>query len=158
MVSEESDKAGELVEILDRFDESVKGKFERCAHNDWCVGSGPENVATGNLNKRKEGPRAAACGASVRLLCKNSRFARKVAFKLASIKPKLVRKVKRSAKKCRSVNKVDTEIAKGSNTPASSRPSSISMTMDQIDAARWKHSGTYPGETGNSCSISVGSS
>jgi DNA primase catalytic subunit len=149
--SDNANRPQELEEIMDRFDESVKGKFERCADTEWCAGIRDETEARKTVIKAKK---AWGRGVVLRSLCEKSKLVRKVARKLTSLKSKITRKVRIGARK--NASAVNTQIAKGSNTAASSRPSSISMTMDQIDSAYWIKSGTNP-EHYSSCSISVGS-
>ena len=113
-------RAKDIQNIIDSLDPSVRGKFERCAQNDWC-----------SAGKSNEGAN--------RFLCKKS-LAYKVSKKLSCMKGKLGKLVKTSKvlKKShtvildRCINMPDDQITKGSNTPVSSRPNSMTLTMDQI--------------------------
>ena len=127
-----SESNSELADILNRFDPSAKGKFDRSAHIEWCNEGNHE--AEDSSTCQKSIPRNLAS----RILCSKSNFVSRVAKKLESMKIKLQRN-RRSSKRAEKRRAfVSEQITHGSDTPASSRPSSISMTMDQIENLRRK--------------------
>uniref|UniRef100_A0A7S0Q9F3 Uncharacterized protein n=1 Tax=Cryptomonas curvata TaxID=233186 RepID=A0A7S0Q9F3_9CRYP len=151
----------DLENILERLDASVKGKFERCADISWCT---VEENASSSCVKKSARLAGIALGKSARHrnsavdVCRKSKFVRKIARKLESLNPKISKlKTPRRVVVASPVadRPADEQIRRGSNTPANSRPCSISMTMDQIENDRWKHS-DFNGP--NSCSISCGAS
>jgi hypothetical protein len=128
-----AESSAELADILNRFDPSAKGKFDRSGHTEWCTDS--SDRMEGPSTHKKSIPRNVAS----RLLCSKSKFVGKVANRLECMKGKLLkqRRLYRRVQKGRA-SLVSEQITHGSNTPASSRPSSISMTLDQIESLRRK--------------------
>ena len=123
----------ELVDILNRFDSSTKGKFERCAHTEWCVNG------TGKKGARLTHTQVSRCHAA-RLLCNDSKFVQRIAKKLSCMKGKVFKtRTGFSRAHKRKSNLISEQITKGSNTPAS-RPSSISITLEQLDSLHRKQS------------------
>ena len=145
----------DLENILERFDPSVKGKFERCADISWCAS---EEIASVPCAENSTGKSARRRHSAVDDVCRKSKFARKVARNLESLKKK-ISKHKTSRREMATSpiadRPIDEQIRRGSNTPANSRPCSISMTMDQIEKSRFKNS-DIDGPT--SCTISCGGS
>ena len=127
---------GSLASIVHRLDQSVKEKFERCAKIDWCIND--DDLATDSSCAKT--PTLSVTGSgSQKKLHSQSKFMSKVARRLACMKRKLT-KAKKVSKRLKSVaSKLDDQVTKGSNTPASSRPSSIVLTMDQIENYRSKN-------------------
>ena len=126
--------------ILEKFDASVTDKFERCSQSEWCNSSSSEFSKTPSCSKHK------SLKVASHLLCTKSAIVRRVAKKLVCMQDKLP-KIKHVFKSTRggqqpklSFAAFDESITKGSNTPASSRPSSMSITADQIENLRGKQS------------------
>ncbi len=74
-------------------------------------------------------------------VCSKSNWARKVVRKLEHLNVTLS-KLKIRAAKAASPRLIQEQIRQGSNTPATpanSRPSSITTTLNQIQKSRWKH-------------------
>ena len=121
--------------IFERFDPSVNEKFERCADSTWCNSEEKASVACHavKFTKRRN---------SLPILCRKSKLVRKVARKLGHINAKLLK-----LKTLHRVNvtnldeerPVNEQISQGNNTPVTSRPCSISTSMDQIEAPRGKN-------------------
>jgi hypothetical protein len=119
--------------ILELFDQSAKGKFERCSSTAWCNVSPLRVEETPCLSFRKR--------RNFAHLCRKFKLARKIAMKLESLKAKCSElKTPFRGKKLHPVAdlRIEEQILQGNNTPANSRPSSISTTMDQIGAPRRK--------------------
>ncbi len=138
-----------LDNILERFDPSVKGKFERCANTAWCaIEEKVDSEAAACLAVN------AACGKSMKhrntlsRLCRKSKLVRKIAKKLENIRVKLLKCKSPRRVKITSDRSIEEQICQGSNTPAHSRPSSISTTMDQIENSMGKHV-EYANQTDN---------
>jgi hypothetical protein len=117
----------ELCNIMQMFDPSVTEKFQRCSKPDWCKISPARN---------RDSRRIATC---------TKLFVLRAARKLVCMRGKLskIRKAKFQRNKQQPNQSsiiFDQQILKGSNTPASSRPSSLSITMDQIECLQGKHS------------------
>ena len=145
----------DLVNILDKFDPSVKGKFERCARTDWCVAEADNKVSkSGKRSKSKIFLRSK--------LARKSKFLKKVSKKLECMKVKTCKISKSSKVRMESCSHqaeasavhIESKIRNGSNTPASSRPSSINMTMEQIESIRKSVEPQFNQET-SCCSISI---
>ena len=120
----------DLQNIVKHFDPSVQAKFERCAHNDWCT----RHVSREGRKRRDAN----------RVVSRRKSVIRRTLKKLVCMKGKLA-KIQKILKKVRSTPycpppnyKLDDEITRGSNTPASSRPSSVTLTMDQFPSIRVK--------------------
>jgi hypothetical protein len=146
----------DLENILERFDASVKGKFDRCANSDWCS----EEIACSSCMKDTICNKSSRRRNSMFRVCRKFKFARKVASKLESMKVKLLQL--KSPRRVEMVysdmeRTIDEQIRQGSNTPANSRPCSISMTMDNLDNFRGKLAEQVL-DGHNSCSISCGGS
>ncbi len=147
----------QLENILERFDASVKGKFERCANTGWCMSEDKDSLSC-DSEAVSLAYKAAGKPSRRQAFCSKSKFARKVARKLQSMKSKISKHKLCKAEMVNSVisnQSLQEQLRKGSNTPANSRPCSISMTMEQIENSRWKHSADYDG---NGNSISCGGS
>ncbi len=147
MQHESEVKGLDLENILELFDQSVKEKFERCATSIWCT-----NATNGESDRKsfveqetrlavKIASKSTRCRNAALFVCSKSKWARKVARKLEHINVKLS-KLKIRATKAASPKPIQEQIRQGSNkpaTPANSRPSSITTTLNQIEKSRWKH-------------------
>ena len=124
-----------LENILDKLDPSVKEKFDRCSRTDWCLTDASDSAGFPKHDvPLSSGARAKKI--AVKNTFKRFKLARKVAKKLVCMKTKTSKSRKLSNRFHTTETtkpKIDTLIAKGSNTPASSRPNSISMTMEQLE-------------------------
>ena len=126
--------------ILNQFDASAKEKYERSSRADWCLnGNDQKGKILGKKSARRSKHRAA------KALYLKSTFAKKVASKLSCMVGKLSRRkitlVRDAISSCSAIWNCEEQIAKGSNTPSSSRPSSISTSLAHIVGDRAKHCG-----------------
>ena len=129
------DSCDGLAKILNKFGPSVKEKFERCSDTEWCLAEAVTYLPVPKQDARQR-TKARCNGSAARSLVKQSRLARKVLKKLVCMKAKTskVRKESRQARQTKAnPTNVNTLICRGGNTPASSRPSSMSMTMEHIE-------------------------
>jgi uncharacterized protein (UPF0147 family) len=138
-----------LDNILERFDPSVKGKFERCANTAWCASEENFDSEAAACLAVKAAGKSKQHRNTLSRLCRKSKLVRKIAKKLENIRVKLLKNKSPRRVKITSDRSIEEQICQGSNTPAHSRPSSISTTMDQIENSTGKHV-EYANQTDNS--------
>ncbi len=133
-----------LENVLELFDPSVKEKFQRCATSIWCTNGESERKSFVEKETRlavKMASKSTRRRKAALFVCSKSKWARKVASKLEHINVKLL-KLKTRAANAASPRPIQEQIRQGSNTPATpanSRPSTITTTLNQIEKSRWKH-------------------
>ena len=126
----------DLTNILNRFDPSARDKFERSADAEWCG-----DDSHGNEESASKASKSSVRNLKSRLLCTKSKFVRRVAKKMDCMKNKLPKRFAVTPRIQKAKASIfSDEITRGSNTPANSRPSSISIPADKFDQLRRKQS------------------